>query len=100
MRPGTREYQQRLRDHLLAELRDCAGQLATTAQLAEQTPSPWSSDLVGWDRCAEPRDVYPHLRALESQGLVRRVTNSDTRGVVWRLVTPGGVRLRVAPVRR
>lgn len=83
-----------IRAHLLAELRDCAGELATTAQLAEQTPLP-----EGWWRPATAY-VYPVLRELEAEGLIRRVTSSDTRGVVWRLVHGDHTRLRTEPARR
>lgn len=82
-----------VRAHLLSELRECAGELATTAQLAEQTPLPedWWRPAVAY--------VYPVLRELEAEGLVRRVTSSDTRGVVWRLVHDAHTRLRTEPAR-
>jgi hypothetical protein len=75
----------RLRQHLLAELRDLPDQTATTDQLAGQVPDPWAIDR-GLLRPATGSVVYRHLVSLEAQGLLRRIKPADSRHVYWQLV--------------
>lgn len=92
----------RLRAHLLAELRDLEGGAATTEQLAKQVPFPhvaYGND-GSTERGAWGAYVYPHLRALEAKGLVRRVARPDQRSVAWALVEGTSGRVRVEATRR
>lgn len=91
-----------VRGHLLAELREVAPDGATTTQLARQTPWPWA-DLRAPDTLQEgcyASYVQPHLQALEAEGLVRRTAVPGQRHPVWRLVPAGGQRARIERTRR
>lgn len=72
----------RLREHLLAELRDLPDKTATTDQLAAQVPNPYGYP----ERPAPGSYVYPHLVSLEKKGLLRRIKPADSRCVFWQMV--------------
>lgn len=91
-----------VKPHLLAELREVDGLGASTVQLARQTPWPWA-DLRApgtlEDGCYTSY-VVRHLEELERAGLVRRVAQQGVRGQTWHLVTGDTGRVRGERTRR